>query len=579
MRNIVIAFILVLVCHNSMAQKVVQGHISNEGLPLSGVHVINLSSAKKSFSNSEGFYTIVAAPKEELQFTYMGMDTVSIIVEDVTKTLNISMILRTEQLEEVVVSKKVNKQKELGMNYFSDPSIVNSFYGYLSPNTVAYQLKVIDGSEFNVGADILEAIASRRSGMRVKTILKGGIPTKVLYMRGMGSINNSRPAIFEVDGQVFQDAPVWIDLAMVLRVGIIPGIQAVVRYGPTASGGVVIINTKSGVHGLREENSGKLYDQARLRNNFVTGKVISNQDVSEGYPEYILEMEGTTTQNETLELYHKYERQFSNVPYFYVDSYALFFEKYGGAVADKIIEANFDAFENNAVWLKALAFTYESQSRFKQAHEIYKKVYTLRPDYAQSYMDLANSYRNVNRSESANSLLARHSFLLDEGLLVSDTLHLTEMMQREIDNLNWDNTKNSNQFETGTPQNEFSTRLVFEWNDSEAEFDLQFVNPNNQYFSWKHNLLEMADRVRSEKQLGYSMVDFLLDDELPGIWNVNTTYLGNKQLTPTYLKATIYKNYGSKFQTKEIKVFRLGMKGVNQRLFSFPVTSSIVQSK
>ncbi len=89
----------------------------------------------------------------------------------------------------------------------------------------------------------------------------------------------------------------------------------------------------------------------------------------------------------------------------------------------------------------------------------------------------------------------------------------------------------------------------------------------------------MPNRIRSEKELGYSMADFLLDDELPGIWKVNTTYHGNKQLTPTYLKATIYRNYGSRLQSKEIKVFRLGLKGANQYLFNIKLPSEVVQSK
>ena len=68
---------------------------------------------------------------------------------------------------------------------------------------------------------------------------------------------------------------------------------------------------------------------------------------------------------------------------------------------------------------------------------------------------------------------------------------------------------------------------------------------------------EMPERIRSEKELGYAMADFLLDNELLGKWKINATYHGNKQVTPTYLKATIYRNYGSKLQSKEVKVFKL----------------------
>lgn len=566
---------------SGLAQNTITGRVTDGKNPLNNVHVTNLTAETNTATDQEGRYAIVASPKEELQFTYIGMDTTTIIVEDITRILNIAMNPRIEILDEVVVTKKINKQKNLAMNYTRDSSIVNTSFGYISPSTVAYHLKVIDGSEFSPGSDVLMAIAGRRSGIRVGTYGNSytGQSVRTLFLRGGSSISNKRPAIFEVDGNIFTDPPIWLDVSNIQRVGIIPGVQAVWRYGNIASGGVVIINTFNGVHGLREENSLQYYDQAKLRNNFVTGKVLSNTDMEDNSPLYVKELSTTSSLDEALVVYEKFEEQFSNIPYFYLDAYVLFFDKYGAMLADKIIEDNFEVFAKNAVWLKALAFTYESQARFKEAQEIYKKVYALRPDYAQSYIDLANSYRNVEMPESANALLARHSYLLDEGFLVSDSLHFGEMMQREIDNLILANENRAASNGTRSVQDDYSTRLVFEWNDSEAEFDLQFVNPNNQYFNWKHSLQEMPDRIRAEKQLGFSMADFLLDDELQGIWKVNTTYLGNKQLTPTYLKATIYKNYGSKFQTKKVKVFRLGIKGANQQLFSFPITSSIVQSK
>jgi hypothetical protein len=45
-------------------------------------------------------------------------------------------------------------------------------------------------------------------------------------------------------------------------------------------------------------------------------------------------------------------------------------------------------------------------------------------------------------------------------------------------------------------------------------------------------------------------------------------YLGNKSLTPTYLKVTLYDNYGTTAQRREVRVFKLSLKDVNQRLFT-----------
>ena len=122
------------------------------------------------------------------------------------------------------------------------------------------------------------------------------------------------------------------------------------------------------------------------------------------------------------------------------------------------------------------------------------------------------------------------------------------------------------------------TRLVFEWNDSEAEFDLQFVNPENQYYTWKHSLAANAETIYSEKDYGYNTTEYLLDYSLPGTWTVNVSYSGNKSLTPTYLKATIYYNYGTNAQSKEVKVFKLSLKNVNQELFKIQSIARIASN-
>jgi hypothetical protein len=68
----------------------------------------------------------------------------------------------------------------------------------------------------------------------------------------------------------------------------------------------------------------------------------------------------------------------------------------------------------------------------------------------------------------------------------------------------------------------------------------------------------------------------LIDGSLPGSWQVNIKYLGNKSLTPTYLKASIYYNYGEVSQRKEVKLFKLSLKNVNQELFKLVSSPALV---
>ena len=111
------------------------------------------------------------------------------------------------------------------------------------------------------------------------------------------------------------------------------------------------------------------------------------------------------------------------------------------------------------------------------------------------------------------------------------------------------------------------TRLVFEWNDGEAEFDLQFGNPENQYHIWKHSLASDADRIMREKEIGFNTEEFLIDSSLPGTWEVNVRYYGNK-VFPQRMKSYDLRQLRNAFTTERSPRFKLSLKDANQRLFT-----------
>ena len=169
---------------------------------------------------------------------------------------------------------------------------------------------------------------------------------------------------------------------------------------------------------------------------------------------------------------------------------------------------------------------------------------------------------------------------MDEGILKNDSISFAALYEREYNNfLLLDKNsivKDAKAEELYVAEEDFQgTRLVFEWNDSEAEFNLQFINPENQYFMLKHSLADNAELISREKEYGFSAIEYLLDGSLPGSWKVNINYLGNKSLTPTYLKATVYYNYGTYAQRKETKVFKLSLKSTPHELFAISVGSKL----
>ncbi|RUA17163.1 MAG: hypothetical protein DSY83_04605 [Flavobacteriia bacterium] len=582
MKKIVALCTIFLSTAISLAQenpKKVYGTISDDFGPLKNVSVQIEGTEKGTVSDSGGKYEIKAQKGETLVYSHMGMKTVKIKVEDVTRVLNVKLPQKVEELDEVTVSKTILKsQKELEWEYDTNPNVIKTAFGFMDKSTSNFSLRIIGEEEVDRAPNLNFLVNGRFAG--VYASCRPDTDEFIVAMRPANSLTFAGNAIFDVDGQILTEVNCsWLN-GNVRRIAFIPSYAALTRYGAMGKGGVVIINTKAGTV-TSKENDGKPYDRAKLRNNFYDQKALGTEKVANNAPQYIKDLYASPQKSDAIALYEKNARAYSGSYWFTLDNYQYFMEQWNDQdFADKIISDQKSAFENNPVALKALAYNYESEGRWQKAHEIYKEVYTLRPEYAQSFIDMANSYRNLKKPEAAASLYARHSYLLDEGLLPRDTVDLAKIMERELENLfALDNgTLKINKRKALLEEEGISTRLVFEWNDSEAEFDLQFVNPENQYFQWKHTMEDMPDRIYSEKELGYSMADFLLDDKLPGTWTINVTYLGNKQLTPAYLKVTVYRNYGSKLQSKEVEVFKLGLTGSNQHLFNLKLPSEVVHN-
>ena len=103
-----------------------------------------------------------------------------------------------------------------------------------------------------------------------------------------------------------------------------------------------------------------------------------------------------------------------------------------------------------------------------------------------------------------------------------------------------------------------------QWNNPNAEFELQFVGPNDQYYTWKHTEADNAVLLGSERLDGSYSKNFGIQDIGEGPWKINTNYLGNKEWTPTYLKFSIRNN----LKTKEtVRVLKLQKTNINIRSF------------
>lgn len=568
--------VLVLALHtlslHAQELRSIKGSVMDGQSALENVEISIQGDNRRTISDVNGKYEIRAATGEVLEYRYAGMKTYIVPVEDVTRYLNLVMVPDITELEEVTVtSSRRRSQEQLRMEYRVNPKLIHTFFGVIDTERAYGRVQMLSEEDIKpIGICILDVIRNRFSGVRtIGNCATGGD----VVFRGVGSIGNPRVAIYDVDGQIFRDAPIWLDVTLIRRMALISSVAYTARYGALGGGGVVVINT---VNGFKSDP--KFRDLARLRNNYIEEPALEKADLQAAKPGYLVALEESQSQEEARSVFDQFESRYSTSPYFFLDAYRYFSDRAGGRdFADEILQKGNTMLENNAVLLKALAYTYEEQGRYEEALEQFKEIFILRPHYSQSYRDLALAYRRAGKAAKAAAMFARYQYLVDIGFLEKSE-EFANIIQHESDNLLQLEADavgtDARKIQTDLFVQE-STRLVFEWNDSNAEFELQFVNPEGQYYTWKHTYADNSEQLLDEKQVRYSVSEHILDRSLPGLWKVNLKYHGNKSLTPTYLKATVYSNYGTSQQRSETHVFRLWVKDVNRELFT--VSNAVIR--
>jgi tetratricopeptide (TPR) repeat protein len=584
MKKSVFFLVSCLLCYGVQAQdeniRTIKGKVTHLNNPVANAEISSEKFEVSAKTNTEGAYSIQTKEGDLIKFAYPGLKDMEIVVEDVTSILNVKMNEAVTQLDEVVVEKtKFKTQNELRGEYAVNKNLINTAFGIVDRDVTNYSLRIVDGSDLVYGGiDFVSALQFRFPNVRVQRS-----PSKplnpVVYLRGNGI--GFFPAIYDVDGMIFTEAPTFIQVENIERMAVMAGLGLVNKYGGKANGGVIVINTK-GANYFPEPGTSLPYDQAKLRNNIFENDVLSKEQTTKDKPNYVQALYNASNKEEAKNIYVEQSKKYRGSYYFLLDNYEYFLNRWGDVdFADRIIKDHWYVFQNNPLALKALAYHYEVEERFNEANEVYKMVFILRPQYAQSYRDLALSYRDVKEYRKAAALYARYDYLVGEGFIRALDEGFTPVIRREFQNLlRLHGSQLGVQKRTYRQKNKDfeGTRLVFEWNDSEAEFELQFVNPENHYYNWEHSILASTERIKDEKLKGYSCEEYLIDNSLKGNWQVNVKYMGNKRLTPSFLKATIYSNYGTSSQRKQSKVFKLSLKEVKQQMLTL-TTSGSVESK
>jgi len=550
MKGILVLFAyLCCVCSSAQTDLItIKGIVNGLDETIEGILVSVKGTDIKTTTDAAGRYLIKTPKNKTLRFEGMGMQPREIVLEDLSRTLNISLQPKVTMLDEVTVKDRKISTIQKQMQLETNKDLIRTSVGILDKRSSGTSMTMIDGNTIRQtgGFDFLAALAGRVPGMRVNRSPNDPSNPQVT-LRGNVSIQNTYPAIYEVDGAVTRTFPNWIDVEMIDRIAVLPSLGATAKYGSIASGGVIIINTKAGVKSFARQG----YSAEAKNNIYSPGSV--RQYGRGPQPQFLVDLNKAASKKEAFEIYQTALKRRGEMPYFLMEVANYFKDRWNAQdITDSINLKIRTKASKNAEISKALAYAYEKEGSYGKAVDLYRNILKLRPRYGQSYRDLANALNLSGDKKAAANIYLRYiaargldqqTFLADD----IDSIMVTEMNNLFIGQGNQKQTEVEN----------LGTRILLEWNSGEAEFDLQFVNPDNRYYTWNHTYGTNPDVFRLEKLKGFSSKQFFIDESNLGTWLINIRYYGNKSYEPTYMKMTHFKNYGTPSETKQSYVFKL----------------------
>ena len=521
--------------------------IDQQKKPIPNASISKLNSLRETTTKDDGTFFLEATLGDILRFSALFKKTSEITVTNDSK-LEIIMKTDVALLEEVVLLRK------------EEDEFRNTAFGKKRKRTLGYEAKSV--THLISGADIdLTTVIQKIPGMNTN----GNGMNFSFGLQRSQSINPS-PILIILDGiPVDQNIVNFINPADIASITLLKSLASTVRYGTLGAGGVLLIETKLGA-GLDEEPETEAPKLAEQTRDYKEDPKIAEAYFSETTPDYMNVLNLAGNFDEAKSLYVRlYKEKRSNSLYFLMDC-SDYFQKWDALYSYKILSEVFSRAKDNPKILKSIAYQLEASELPKHAKYVYEKLIELQPDHAQSYRDLALIYSQTGEYELAKTLyiqminnsIPNVDFTELKSSIVTEFKHFLIQKKRKI---NLKGIPNDFLVASTIPK----TRLVLEWTDPMSDFEVQFVGPEKNYFSWNHSVFNSSNFIESELEDGFSMREFEIDNAPNGEWLVN---IKNKKTENsagrTYLRYTFYKNYG--FPSEEKKSVLIALDKIDEKI-------------
>ena len=539
-------FILLCVCLTTSAllaqqKTIVTGVVKSADGPIQGATVTVKNTFNEGVTNSKGEFSIKVTPDDTvLEVSSFGMEYKQVFIKRGAPLL-IELEYDGQLLDEVVI--KGTKSKE---------EFVETAYGRKNRKALGYSTgqeiteKDIRDTDVTV-FDILRKMPG------VEIFGMPGFNQSILFTRNR-SITSQAPRVV-LDGALLDQSILNnISPSEISSIKLLKGLSATLRYGQLGSGGIIFIVTKLG-------KANKAIKKQKVKSLQVKGnEYLENVPLLETIKapsNTLVALQGATTFEQAKSIFEKLEKTTTTIP-FYIES-SEYFLRWDKQYSFEVLSNIASLAPNNIKALKAYAFILEKRAEYKKVVHIYNRILALRPDSPQGYRDLALAHQAAGDYELAFTLLYQVVYNTIPNV---DCSPIQELAYNELRHLLAFH-KNKVSFQK-LPNELLSLnykkdiRIVFEWTQADVDFEVQFVGPQGKFFNWTHTKFESKSTLQEEVSLGYALKEHIVDDAQAGPWLVNMQFLASeKPKNPTYLKYTVFQDYGLPTQTKNTKIIAM----------------------
>ena len=214
---------------SAFAQKNITGIVSDTSGPLSGVSVSVIGDTKAAITDKDGKFLINAKPSDRLLFSFIGMESQTILVGNM-EVINVKLSVKTDELGEVTVVAFGTQKKE---------SVVSA-------------ITTINPKELRVpSSNLTTALAGRLSGLiAYQRSGEPGQDNADFFIRGVTSFGYTASPLILIDGLEMRSE----DLARlqpddIASFSILKDASATSLYGARGANGVIMVTTKEGKEG------------------------------------------------------------------------------------------------------------------------------------------------------------------------------------------------------------------------------------------------------------------------------------------------------------------------------------------